>query len=134
MALVETSSVPLSRWLRLWRWLSSPLFLNESLDQTGGMYRRRDEAPDPGTFRASGSGVNFPTAILLYLVAQLIGGIWWAATMQARQDYLTAENVKLWQKVETHDLQLAKMDSLIRAAVKEAMQDADYIRLKEKER
>ena len=100
--------------------------MNEGLDQTGS-YRRRSEdyppPPDPGAFRASGHGINFPTAIFLYLIAQLVGSIWWAATIQAKSSFLEAENAKLWQKIETHDLLLNRQESVIRAQVREFVGD-----------
>jgi hypothetical protein len=80
--------------------------------------------------RVDSGRVNLPQWLFVYLIAQLIGSIWWAATMQSDVRYHRQENLKLWQKVETHDLQLSRMDSMIRVAVKEAMADADYIRLR----
>jgi hypothetical protein len=104
---------------------AAPPMMNEGLDQTGS-YRRRSEdypPPDPGAFRASGHGINFPTAIFLYLIAQLVGSIWWAATIQAKSSFLEAENAKLWQKIELHDLQLNRQESVIRAQVREFVGD-----------
>lgn len=70
--------------------------------------------------------------LVIYLVGQLVGSVWWAATMQSDVRYLQNENLKLWQKVETHDIMLGKMDETIRRAVKDAMQDADYVRIQRK--
>lgn len=70
--------------------------------------------------------------LVIYLVGQLVGSVWWAATMQSDVRYLQSENMKLWQKVETHDLQLQRLDKIVRDAVKEAMSDANYVRIREK--
>lgn len=70
--------------------------------------------------------------LAIYLVGQLVGGVWWAAMMQSDVRYLQQENAKLWQKVETHDLIMGRLDSTVRNAVKEAMQDADYVRIPKK--
>lgn len=70
--------------------------------------------------------------LTIYLVGQLVGGVWWAAMMQSDVRYLQRQNEQLWQKVEVHDLQLGKLDELVRRAVKEAMQDSDYVRIEKK--
>lgn len=78
---------------------------------------------------------SFPPWVLplvMYLVGQLVGGVWWAAMMQSDVRYIQRENVKLWQKVETHDLQMGRLDTIVRNAVKEAMQDSDYVRIPKK--
>lgn len=80
----------------------------------------------------TGSRIQLPQWLLVYLLGQLVGGVWWAATLQSDVRHLERDNTKLWQKVETHDLQLGLLDKTVRTAVKEAMQDTDYIRLKRK--
>jgi len=135
---VEAIARPGSRVRRAWQrvldFLVQPPggMRNDSLDDTS-VRRRRAEDADPATFRASGSGINFPTGVLLYLVAQLIGGIWWAATMQAKVDYLTAENAKVWQKNEVLEMRLSKADSefseKVRAKVRETIDDLNLIRI-----
>jgi len=133
--MITASIRPPQRLQRILAWL------NESLDGTGSFYRRRanDQDDDSSFLRRtnSGGGINLPSGLIvgfvLYLVAQTAGGIWWAATMQAKVDYYQQDNIKLWQKVETHELQLGKMNDIIRQAVRESMQEseqeAEYIRL-----
>ena len=87
---------------------------------------------DPSAFRASGSGVNFPLGILLYLIAQLIGGIWWAATIQAKVDNLLLTNSELVQQNKLQDLQINTLqnglDERIRGKVKDVFDDWGYNR------
>lgn len=100
------------------------------LDETGtAAFRRQLPAEDTSGMRVDGSRVNLPQWLFIYLIAQLIGSIWWAATLQSDVRYLQQDNVKVWQKVETHDLQLGKLDEIVRRAVREAMDDAGYIRV-----
>ena len=70
--------------------------------------------------------------LCMYLIGHLVGSIWWAATMQSNVTYLQQDSLRSWQKIETHDLQLGKLDSIVRAAVKEAMHDANYVRVSKK--
>jgi hypothetical protein len=113
----------------------SPLPPDDPLDQTGS-WRRRYEDTHPPQHR-----IEIPfsaiVAITLYLIGNLVTSIWWAATIQSNQQHQQVqitinqqqqqqEMIKLWQKVETHDLQLARMDTMIRQAVREALVDAGY--------
>jgi hypothetical protein len=98
---------------------------DDPLDST--LHRRLDEIADAVTKKPSLPPWLLP--LVLYLIGQLVGSIWWAATMQSDVRYLQQENLKLWQKVETHDLELAQLDKIVHAAVRDAMQDADYVRV-----
>jgi hypothetical protein len=82
--------------------------VKESIEDFGGSVS--------DSLQISGNRVQLPQWLFLYLIAQLVGGVWWAATLQSDVRYLQQENAKLWQKVETHDLQLARMDAVVRAA------------------
>jgi hypothetical protein len=123
---------PVSRVRRLFDRLR--LLFNQSLDDSQVFRRRADD--DPGTFRASGSGVNFPLGIFLYLIAQLIGGIWWAATMQAKVDSLVSDNARLWQKIEAQEMVQNKLenglDERIRGKVRETLSDWNYVHIPRK--
>ena len=105
-------------WRRFLEWthMMAPA---DDMDGTGARWRGQSQE-DEGRFRASGSGVNFPTAIFIFMLAQLIGGIWWSATMQAKLDHEIADRARdqaqssadrsreqsqLWQAVETYRLQ-----------------------------
>lgn len=97
----------------------------DDLDDTRSIQRRRweDQYSPPPSHK-----VQVPLSVIvtlsIYLVGQLVGGIWWAATLQSDVKYQQQDSMKLWQKVETHDLQLARMEVLIRTSVKEALADA----------
>ena len=106
---IKRSDASRSLW-HSWRSKLKPFIIfNDSLDQTrGGTPRYRDEGNDPGTFRASGHGINFPTVLFIYLLGQLIGGIWWAATLQARIGYLEVQNAKLEAAIENFDIREIK--------------------------
>jgi len=106
----------------------APCLMSEDLDST--MIRRLDEVVAAVTKKPSVPPWLLP--LVLYLVGQLVGSVWWAATMQSDVRYLQQENLKLWQKVETHDLQLGRLDETVRKAVKEAMNDSNYVRVGKK--
>ena len=86
---------------------------------------------DDSAASVTGSKVQLPQWLFMYLVAQLVAGVWWAASLQSDVRYLQAENAKLWQKVELVTLQQAdtekRMDERIRAKVRETMDDAGYL-------
>jgi hypothetical protein len=111
---VEAIGRPDSRARRLWYrvlgFLAQPPGMrNDSLDDTSVRRRRSDDA-DPAAFRATGTGINFPTGLLLFLLGQLVGGIWWAATLQSDMNHeiqdRAKEEARLWQTVETYRLQV----------------------------
>jgi len=105
---------------------------NDDLDGTASFRRRRDDVEDVP--RATKSNVPpWLLPLIIYLVGQLVGSIWWAATMQSDVKYLQAENLKLWQKIEALDLGREKLDSnldeRIRGKVRETMDDWGYLRV-----
>lgn len=55
------------------------------LEETG-TFRRQGE--DTSGMRVDGNRVNLPQWLFIYLIAQLIGSIWWAATLQSDVRYL----------------------------------------------
>lgn len=88
---------------------------------------------DGGDNLAVTSGrVQVPQWLFIFLLGQLIGGVWWAASLQSDVRYLQADNVKLWQKVETQELKLGQIDKIVREAVREALEDANYVHVKRK--
>lgn len=103
---------------------------DDSMDDTSVM--RRQVAEIAANVSKKPSVPPWLLPLVIYLVGQLVGSVWWAATMQSDVRYLQTENIKLWQKVETHDLQIAQLDKIVRSAVKEAMSDANYVRIREK--
>lgn len=85
--------------------------LNEMLDDSRVVYRRR---VDDGEGRTSGGGVNVPASAIvgfvMYLIAQTAGGIWWAATLQAKVDHAetdrTREEQRLWDSINNYHLEV----------------------------
>jgi hypothetical protein len=98
----------------------------DELESTGAFYRRRydDISPSAPPPRRVEIPFGVIVTLVLYLIGQLVGSVWWAATLQSDVRYAQREDAKIWQKVETHDLQLGKLDTIVRNAVKEAMSDA----------
>lgn len=116
-----------SKWFKIREFFH--IQLNDSLDGTG-QFRRRVE--DDSIFRASGSGINFPLPVILYLIAQLIGSIWWAATMQNKVDNVKEVINELRQENKVLTLQVNKLenglDERIRMKVRESFDDWGYVR------
>lgn len=78
------------------------------LDDTRSSYRRRyDDGPPPSP--KIQVPLSLVVTIVIYLVGQLIGGIWWAATLQSNLQHETADRAKeesrLWQAIETYRLE-----------------------------
>lgn len=69
-----------------------------------------------------------------YLVAQLIGGIWWAATIQARQEFLVLQVNEIAGRVSVIEMRLNKNDTdfgeRVRGKVRETIDDLDLIRIR----
>lgn len=115
------------------------IMASDALDGTASFRRRNGEDGESPSYR-SGGGITLPPGLVvgfvLYLVAQGVGGIWWAATMQSRIDVLIADKERLWQKVEVLDLQntnqQGNIDERIRGRVREALSDWGYIHVPRK--
>lgn len=79
------------------------------LDDTRSFRRRYD---DPGPQSSPKVQVPFGVivTITIYLVGQLVAGVWWAATLQSNLQHEIADRSKeesrLWQTVETYRLQV----------------------------
>lgn len=75
------------------------------LDDTRSSFRRRyDDSPPPAPKVQVPFGVVITIAI--YLVGQLIGGVWWAATQQSNLQHEIAdrarEESRLWDSMQTY--------------------------------
>jgi hypothetical protein len=74
--------------------------------------------------------------LVVYLVGQLIGGIWWAATIQARQDFFILQVNDLTNRVAVVEMRLNKYDSdfneRVRSKVRETVDDLNLIRIRNK--
>lgn len=107
-----------------------PAEMREDADPLSLVARKLEEVKDAMTKKPAVP--PWLVGLVIYLVGQLVGSVWWAATMQSDVRYLQQENLKLWQKVETHDLQLGQQKEQVRNAVKEAMADSSYVRVGKK--
>jgi hypothetical protein len=104
------------------------------LDGTGGFQRRRwDDLPAPAAPRVQ-VPLGVVVTLVIYLIGQLAGGIWWAATLQSDVRYLQGENMKLWQQNEVLKLKNEKIetgfDEKVRAKVREILDDWGYLRVR----
>jgi hypothetical protein len=81
------------------------------LDDTRSNYRRRYDDSSQGPPQAP--KIQIPLAlvvtIVIYLLGQLIGSIWWAATQQSDLQHEIVdrqkEEARLWQSIETYRLE-----------------------------
>lgn len=121
-------------------------WLGEALAHVIAMTRRIAAAAglaggDDGSMSITGNSVKLPQWLTLYLIAQLITSIWWAATLQSDVRYLQMRNTELWQKLEAvqliqgqYDKNLVKYDSgldeRVRRSVRETMDDFGYLRVR----
>jgi len=117
---------------RLLAWLKIRFHaLNEALDGTGSFYRRRADDMERERPMSTSGGIRIPPGLIvgmvMYLIGNTVGGIWWAATTQAKIDNLTADNIKLWQKIETQELLQNRLennlDERIRGKIRETAND-----------
>lgn len=74
-------------------------------------------------FRANDRRVQIPQWLLLFLILQGAGIIWWAATIQSDLKYLQLENAKLWTRLEAVDRSASdkskELDGQIKNTIKE---------------
>jgi hypothetical protein len=78
----------------------------ESMDDTWSRYRRFDDQPSN---QPSQPKVQVPfgvlVTILIYLIGQLVGGVWWAATLQSNLQHeitdRSKEEARLWDGIQT---------------------------------
>lgn len=67
----------------------------------------KDAAAD--SFQVSGSRVQMPQWMVPFLVLQLGGGIWWAATLSSDVKHMAADRDKAQAQVEVQKLQLERL-------------------------
>ena len=74
--------------------------------------------------------------LVIFLVTQLIGGIWWAATIQARQDFFILQVNDITNRVAVLEMRLNKNDTdfneRVRGKVRETIDDLNLIRIRAK--
>ena len=84
----------------------------DDLDDTRPVMRRRYEDSHPPPHKIQ---VPFPVIVTLciYLVTQLIAGVWWAATMQAQQNHEIADRAReereLWETIQTYKAEVNQL-------------------------
>lgn len=84
-------------------------------DATGSLRRRRydDEGPPLQPYPKVQVPFGVVVSLMIYLVGQLIGGVWWAATLQSDVNHEIADRLKeearLWQSVETYRLEVHQL-------------------------
>lgn len=95
--------------------------------------RERYVAPPDDSASVTGSRVQLPQWLFVFLLLQTVSAIWWAASLSADVRYLQAENAKLWEKVEVVKMQQddtdKKLDERIRQKVRETLDDAGFLRI-----
>ena len=78
------------------------------LDDTRSFRRRYDDYPTPTPKVQVPFGVV--VTIMIYLIGQLVGGVWWAATLQSNlQHEITdrgREEQRLWESIQTYRLEV----------------------------
>lgn len=95
--------------------------LNDMLDDSR-VFRRRSEDVEAravesrsgGNSGGSSSGITVPASaivgFIMYLIAQTAGGIWWAATVQAKVDHdeqdRSREEQRLWDSINNYHLEI----------------------------
>lgn len=74
------------------------------LDDTRSFRRRYDDIPPSSPRVQVPFGVII--TIVIYLIGQLVGGVWWAATLQSNLQHEIAdrskEEIKLWTEINTY--------------------------------
>jgi hypothetical protein len=110
---------------------SSPTMMggNEDLDTT--VMRRLDEIKEAVKRPAMPPWL---IGLVIFLVTQLIGGIWWAATIQARQEFFILQVTELTSRVGVLEMRINKNDTdfneRVRTRVRETIDDLDLIRIR----
>lgn len=114
---------------------------NDMLDDSRIFRRRSSEDMSEGRTGSGGGGVNIPASaivgLLMYLLVSAAGGIWWAATMQTKQENQAQTISQLWQKVETQEILINKLenglDERVRNKAREVLTDWGYIHVPRRE-
>jgi hypothetical protein len=113
------------------RWIPKSWIANESIGGGGRaqQYNNRDrdrerelDLDDTRSFRNRRYDDGPPLApkvqvpfgvivtILIYLIGQLVGGVWWAATLQSNLQHEMADRIKeegrLWESIQTYRVEV----------------------------
>lgn len=95
------------------------------LDDTRSRLSRETASvpPNDSEFRANDRRVQIPQWLLLFLILQGAGIIWWAATIQSDLKYLQLENAKLWTRLEAVDRSIIDESKDLNAEIKNTVND-----------
>lgn len=95
------------------------------LDDTRSRLSRESTPSNDSEFRANDRRVQIPQWLLLFLILQGAGIIWWAATIQSDLKYLQLENAKLWTTLESTEKEVndqsKEFENKIRNTVKDEL-------------
>lgn len=95
---------------------------SETLDDTRSRYESGIQ-PNDSEFRANDRRVQIPQWLLLFLILQGAGIIWWAATIQSDLKYLQLENAKLWTRLEAVDRSASDRSKELDSQIKNTIKD-----------
>lgn len=93
------------------------------LDDTRSRLARESTPSNDSEFRANDRRVQIPQWLLLFLILQGAGIIWWAATIQSDLKYLQLENAKLWTRLEAVDRSIIDESKDLNAEIKNTVND-----------
>lgn len=87
---------------------------NESLDDTWSRYNRQRRYDDNQHQSQSPPKIQVPISVIITVVfwsiAQLVGGVWWAATLQSDLRHeisdRSKEEERLWENIQTYRLEV----------------------------
>lgn len=106
---------------------------DEDLDST--MVRRLEELKEAVAKKPSLPPWLVP--LIMWSILQLVGSIWWAATMQAKQDVCLSRIDKADGKIEVLEMRANNNDATfgekVRSKVRETIDDLDLIRVRRKD-
>lgn len=112
----------------------TPLMMaGEDLDST--VIRKLDELREAMSKKPSLPPWLIP--LLMWSIIQLVGSIWWAATISAKLDALLAAETETKQRVSVLEMRVNNSDATfgekVRSKVRETIDDLDLIRVHRKD-
>lgn len=83
------------------------------LEDTRSFRRRYEESAPPPSAPRIQVPLGVIVTVVLYLVGQLVGGVWWAATLQSNLQHEIMDRAKeedrLWQSIQTYRLEIQQL-------------------------
>lgn len=109
------------------------LMAGEDLDST--MIRRLDELKEAVAKKPALPPWLIP--LVMWSIIQLVGSIWWAATIQAKQEFMLLKLNDVEGRTSVLEMRANKNDTdfgeRVRAKVRETIDDMDLIRVRRKD-